>query len=64
MLTFLNLKEMKIPVRYVCERYFFFVQVESTLDLEETLQLERGQNLFEIHIQKVCSPFPLYLVER
>ena len=29
------------------------VQMESTVDLEETLQLERGQNLFEIHIQKV-----------
>ncbi|XP_076449555.1 protein fantom-like isoform X2 [Babylonia areolata] len=27
--------------------------VESSVDLEETLQLERGQNLFEIHITKV-----------
>ena len=25
------------------------------MDLEETLQLERGQNLFEIHIQKVSQ---------
>lgn len=27
--------------------------IESTMDLEETLHLERGQNLFEIHINKV-----------
>ncbi|KAK7114118.1 protein fantom-like isoform X1 [Littorina saxatilis] len=27
--------------------------MESTVDFEETMQLERGQNLFEIHIQKV-----------
>ncbi|KAL8619480.1 hypothetical protein ACOMHN_011831 [Nucella lapillus] len=27
--------------------------VETSMDLEETLQLERGQNLFEIHISKV-----------
>ncbi|PVD20902.1 hypothetical protein C0Q70_19065 [Pomacea canaliculata] len=27
--------------------------VESSVDLEESLQLERGQNLFEIHIEKV-----------
>lgn len=30
------------------------MQVESSVDLEESLQLERGQNLFEIHIEKVC----------
>nr|KAG5707913.1 hypothetical protein BaRGS_031644 [Batillaria attramentaria] len=28
-------------------------EVESSMDFDETIQLERGQNLFEVHIQKV-----------
>ena len=38
---------------WLCGAGVIDVQVESSMDLEETLQLERGQNLFEIHIQKV-----------
>lgn len=39
----------------ICENYIFFVftQIEETIDFDETIHLERGQNLFEIHIQKV-----------
>ena len=37
----------------MCCFSFFFVQSSEIEELEETIELERGQNLFEIHIKKV-----------
>lgn len=31
---------------------FISNQIEDTIDFDETIHLERGQNLFEIHVQK------------
>lgn len=55
-ITFLILLMFALEFKVmICENYIFFVftQIEETIDFDETIHLERGQNLFEIHIQKV-----------
>lgn len=39
----------------LCWLFFFQIQIEDTIDFDETIHLERGQNLFEIHVQKASN---------
>ena len=40
----------KVVLELIC---LIFQIEDATLDFDETIHLERGQNLFEIHVHKV-----------
>lgn len=48
--------ELQFSLVWYMARFMLIVfisnQIEDTIDFDETIHLERGQNLFEIHVQK------------